>query len=119
MNLLTNYLRTALRNLLRHKSYTLINLVGMSIGLTAVVLLTAYVNHEVGYDQQHTTRDQVYRVLRRTTSPAGATDVSTSVSGALGAAALETLPQVEQTVRVWDGRKRERRSQCRLTTNRR
>lgn len=104
MSLYASYITTTFRNLLRNKTYALINLVGMSIGLTAVVLLTAYVDFETGFNQHHENADRLYRVLRRTPSADGSTDVSTSVSGALEAAALESLPQVETFVRVWDGR---------------
>lgn len=106
--MLLSYLTSTLRNLRRNKAYALINLLGMSIGLTAVVLLAAYVDFETGFDRGHGNGDRLYRVLRRSNAADGTTNVSTSVSGALGRAALESIPGIESTTRVWDGRGRGR-----------
>ena len=98
-----NYITIAVRNIFRHKVYSVINILGLTIGLTAVVFLTAYVENETGYDRFHSNREHLYRVMRRTVANEQEI-VSTSVSGAVRNAALETIPQVKAATRVWDGR---------------
>ena len=60
--MISNYLKVALRNLLKHKAYTFINVVGLAIGLACCVLILLYVKDEVSYDRYHTKADRIYRV---------------------------------------------------------
>ena len=57
-----NYLKTALRNLLRNKFYSLINIAGLAIGITACILIMLYVQSEFSYDKFHKNADRIYRV---------------------------------------------------------
>ncbi len=61
--MISNYLKVALRNLLKHKAYTFINVVGLSIGLACCVLILLYVKDELSYDRYHTKADRIYRVI--------------------------------------------------------
>ncbi|MEQ9377470.1 MAG: ABC transporter permease [Imperialibacter sp.] len=60
--MLKNYFKVAIRNLLRHKAYSLINILGLSIGLTCCLLLFIYVQDELSYDKFHTKSDRIYRL---------------------------------------------------------
>ena len=51
--MLKSYLIVAVRNLLRHKLYSLINLAGLSVGLTGALLVLLYVQRELSYDRHH------------------------------------------------------------------
>lgn len=57
-----NYLLTAIRNLRRNKIYSLINMLGLSLGLAAAILILLYVKDEVSYDRFHAQLPQIYRV---------------------------------------------------------
>lgn len=57
----SNYLKSAWRNLLKGRMYTMINLVGLSIGTAVVILLTLYVNDEWTFDHFHEKSDRIYR----------------------------------------------------------
>ncbi len=59
-----NYLKTALRHFRRHKAYSSINVLGLSIGLACSFLIVLWVQDEVGYDRFHEEGDQLYRVMR-------------------------------------------------------
>jgi len=59
-----NYFKIALRNLLKHRRITIINLLGLSIGIAAFLLIFLFVQYELSYDQYHTKRDRIYRVSR-------------------------------------------------------
>lgn len=57
-----NYIKTALRNLFKHKGYSLINIAGLAIGMTSCLLILLYVQHELGYDSFNEKADRIYRV---------------------------------------------------------
>ena len=49
--MIQNYLKIALRNLLKHKFISFINLFGLTIGLTCCLLITTYIINELSYDR--------------------------------------------------------------------
>ena len=57
-----NLLKTAFRNMLKHKTYSLINIVGLSIGLTSAILILLWVQDERSYDRFHERAKNIYRV---------------------------------------------------------
>ncbi|MEM8507390.1 MAG: FtsX-like permease family protein [Bacteroidota bacterium] len=60
-----NYLKIGWRNLLKNKGFTVINVVGLSIGVAACMLIAIYILHESSYDKAVTHSSQVYRMLNR------------------------------------------------------
>jgi len=60
--MLKNYIKLALRNLMRKKFYTTINIVGLSIGLTCTILIGLFVINELSYDKCHEKHDRIYRL---------------------------------------------------------
>lgn len=56
-----NYALVAMRNIFRHKLYSLINIGGLAIGLTAVIMIALFVRHEFSYDSFWENGDKVYR----------------------------------------------------------
>jgi putative ABC transport system permease protein len=61
--MLLNYLKTAVRNLLRQRLYALANVVGLAVGMTCCILVMLYVRHELSYDTRHPHAKQLYRVV--------------------------------------------------------
>ena len=57
-----SYVKTGLRALLRQKVHLALNLIGLSVGLAAAVLILLYVQFESGYDQMHPKAQNTYRV---------------------------------------------------------
>ncbi|MDX1587184.1 MAG: ABC transporter permease, partial [Balneolaceae bacterium] len=51
--MLSNYLKVAFRNILKKKYYSFLNLLGLSIGITAAILIMIYVQDELSYDNFH------------------------------------------------------------------
>jgi hypothetical protein len=51
--MLKNYLKVALRIILRHKGYSLINITGLAIGMACCIVVWLYVGSERGYDTYH------------------------------------------------------------------
>ena len=61
--MLKNYLTTAFRNLWKRRGFSLINILGLSVGMTACFLIFLYVRFESGYDGFHSKADRIYRVV--------------------------------------------------------
>ena len=60
--LYTNF-KIALRNILRYKSFSIINILGLTIGLTAFLAISLYVVDEFSYDRFHEKNDRIYRAV--------------------------------------------------------
>lgn len=67
MEIIQTFIRTGLRNFKRHAGYTAINLVGLAVGLAAVILISLFVVDELRFDTQHANADQMYRLGNSTT----------------------------------------------------
>ena len=61
-HMISNYFVIALRNLRKHLNYSLINIAGLSLGLSVCLLLTVWVRHELGYDTFHQNYNRLYRL---------------------------------------------------------
>ena len=61
--MLKNYFKIAIRNLRTHKSYSLINILGLALGLTVCIFILLWVQDELGYDRFHNNADKIYRVV--------------------------------------------------------
>ncbi|OKS85955.1 ABC transporter permease [Mucilaginibacter polytrichastri] len=98
--MIKNYIKIAFRNLWRHKSFSLINIVGLAIGLTAFVLILMYVNFELSYDNFHTKADQIYRV---NTNIISSNDVMKEpvTSAPMGPALKADFPEVVESTRIF------------------
>ena len=88
--MLNNYLKIAVRNLLRHKAYSFINLAGLALGMTCAFLILLYVQDELRYDRFHENADRIYRIVwnneqARTPHP-------------MAQAMVKDLPEVENAV---------------------
>jgi len=57
-----NYFKVALRNMLKHKLFSFINIFGLSLGLAFVILAFLFVSHEYSYDNFHSNGSNIYRV---------------------------------------------------------
>jgi len=62
--MLFNYLKIAIRNLLKYRFISFINLFGLTVGLTCCLLICTYIIHELSYDKYNSKADHVYRVTR-------------------------------------------------------
>lgn len=61
--MLKNYLKIAFRHLTQNKSYTIINTLGLGVGLAACIIIGLWVNYELSYDDYHHNSGRIYRVL--------------------------------------------------------
>lgn len=93
-----NYLKSALRNIKRHKGYAFINVAGLAIGMACCLLIIMYVATELSYDRYHTKSGRICRLGLDATM--GGTHVVTPISNVPSAPAMvETYPEVLNAVR--------------------
>ncbi len=64
-----NYLKSALRNLWRYKGHSLINILGLAVGMACLILIMLYVKTELSFDRFHQYRNQVYMLNLQATNP--------------------------------------------------
>lgn len=69
--MIRNYLIVAFRNFFRNKNYTLINILGLSIGLTACIIIFVLISYEVRFDKFHTRSDRTFRIVRDVENASG------------------------------------------------
>jgi len=61
--MIKNYLKTAFRNLVRRKNYTIINIAGLAAGIAICLVLFLVIRYEMSFDNYHQKKDRIYRVL--------------------------------------------------------
>jgi len=97
--MIKNYLTVAIRNLLRHKAYTFINMVGLAIGLTCSMLILLYLQYEFSYDRHHNKADRIHRVLEIRTQSNGDLSYRYAASRPVAPALAEAFPDIERATR--------------------
>lgn len=75
--MLKNYIKIALRHLKKYKTYTSINLIGLSVGIAVCIIITLWVKYETSYDRYHEHTNDIYRVLN---GPSAATQPPLALS---------------------------------------
>src|SRR5580698_5480106 len=98
--MIKNYLKIAFRNLWRHKSFSLINIIVLAVGMTACFLIFMYVRFELSYDKFNQNFDSVYRLNTDIKSP---TEVLhwNSASAPMGPALQQDFPEVKANARLF------------------
>ena len=95
-----NYLKISLRYLLRYKTYTTINVLGLAVGITCCVLIMLFVRSEFSYDRFHTKADRIYRMWQDEKFQ-GQEFKNTITSIPMGPAMQGSFPEVETMCRVF------------------
>jgi len=60
--MIKNYLLTALRNVLRYKGFSFINIIGFSLSMSVCMVILVVIQDQYSYDKMHLKKDQIYRV---------------------------------------------------------
>lgn len=99
--MLRNLIKTAFRNIIRDKGYSLINVLGLTIGITSSIFLMLYVQHELSYDKYHSNANHIYRVITNITEVDGEFTWSIAQTP-FGPAVKDTYPEVTEAIRFID-----------------
>ncbi len=99
--MLKNYFKIAVRNLVKHKIYSVINISGLAIGITCCLLILFYVFYELSYDRFYKNADRIFRI--NTDLKFGATELALPVcSDMMGPILKRDYPQVEEYTRIYN-----------------
>ena len=98
--MLKNYLTIAFRQMMRNKIYSIINILGLAIGIACFVVIMLYVKDELGYDNFHEKGDRIYRMALDRKYP-GRMRSYAIVPHSYAAVIKEDLPEVEEATRVF------------------
>jgi putative ABC transport system permease protein len=97
--MLKNYFKTAFRSLWRHKAFSIINIMGLAVGMTACFLIFLYVRFETSYDNFHSKADRIYRVVSEVRTPSES--IHTGLTTTPVAINMKRdFPEVEEAVRL-------------------
>jgi putative ABC transport system permease protein len=94
-----NYLKVALRNLFRQRIYSVINILGLAIGLACSFLIILYIYHELNYDKFHKNYENIYRIANKGKIAGDFLNVAVS-SGAMLPVLITDYPEVETGTRL-------------------
>jgi putative ABC transport system permease protein len=96
-----NYLAVALRNLVRHKLYSFINIAGLALGLACVIFITLFIRDELSFDKWIPGSDNLYRVDVGAQAPGHPMDHFALAPFPLPALMKDQLPDVTAMTRLW------------------
>ncbi|WP_026135558.1 ABC transporter permease [Nafulsella turpanensis] len=97
--MLKNYITVAFRNLMKHKGFSFINVLGLSIGLTCCMLISLYIYHEYSYDSYHAKGERLYQ-LGAVFNNEGELEHRATVPSALAVALQQEFPEIEESARL-------------------
>jgi putative ABC transport system permease protein len=97
VNMLYNYFIVAIRNLIRHKAFSFINLVGLSVSMSVGLLMITLLSDTFSYDGFHQKKDRIYRVITRDQFPGQPPMNLASTSVKAGKQIMETMSGIEAT----------------------
>lgn len=97
--MIRNFFKVAVRNLLRSKGFSLINISGLAIGMSAAVLILLWIQNEISYDQFHEKKDRIYEAWNKATF-SGKLQCWNTTPKILARTLEKDLPEVERAVRV-------------------
>lgn len=98
-----NYLLIAWRNFRKHKSFSLINIAGLAVGMACFILIMLYVQFELSFDRYHANADRIYRVVAH--QPGNffiGTDHFAVTQAILGKTLTQEFPEVQHAVTLDD-----------------
>ncbi|MBB3842056.1 ABC-type antimicrobial peptide transport system permease subunit [Runella defluvii] len=104
-SMLRNYFTIAFRTLAHNKVYSSINVIGLSIGLAAAMLIMLYTKDEVSFDRFHANNPHIYRITSKQFTPAGAFQSYNTHTGYLqGPKFAAGVPEIKMSVRYQSDR---------------
>ncbi len=97
--MIRHFFNTAFRHFYRTRAFSLINIVGLSMGISVALLLFIWMQHESSYDQFHTQKDRIYRLIVGEVTDENAW---TGTPAPLASYLSRQIPEIESCVRIID-----------------
>ncbi|OEK00940.1 hypothetical protein BFP97_05200 [Roseivirga sp. 4D4] len=100
--MLKNYFKTTLRSVIRKKVFSLVNLAGLSTGLAACIVISAFIISETSFDNFHTDSQRTYRVIEQVEGGELGLRLNAQVPGAVGPEAKQNIAGVDEYLRIFE-----------------
>ncbi|MYF16867.1 MAG: ABC transporter permease [Gemmatimonadetes bacterium] len=97
--MLTNYLKIAIRNIARNKTFSAINIIGLAIGMACCVLIFSMIHQQWSFDRFHKNRDVIFRVLTREITKEGEVAFMVLQPKELAGTLKDAFPEIVHTTR--------------------
>ena len=95
----SNYLKIALRNLVRHKGYAVVNILGLAVGFAACLTILGFVQFERSFDKYNEHADRIYRVEKNVQSVGGMERWAYTYRN-MAAYLKDAYPEIEEATRI-------------------
>jgi len=89
-----NFIKIAVRNFIRNKTYSIINIIGLGIGIACTVLIISWIKYEVSFDRYHQYNDRIYRIQR---------EPFCSLAPSFAPLMKQDFPEIEKLARITGG----------------
>ncbi|UII26219.1 ABC transporter permease [Fulvivirga maritima] len=99
--MIKNYLKLTFRNLIKNRVSTIINLLGLTIGISTCVVIFLFINNELSFDKFNPNYDRIYRVVTEGINASG-TSYESAVPSPMAEVLRNDLPQLEAVTRVYE-----------------
>src|ERR1022692_4351451 len=98
--MIKNYFKTAWRSLVRGKSFSIINITGLAIGMAGAILILLWLENEISFDSFHKNKENLYEVYGMGSNLDGKSVAINVTSQPLGPRLKQDYPEVEEQSRV-------------------
>ena len=98
--MIKNYLKTSIRNLVRYRTYSIINVFGLTIGLATSLFIFLWVTDELSYDQFHSNAKHIYKVLVNNSYPDGRIETFGATPARLKDAIQTEIPEATRATQL-------------------
>lgn len=98
--MLGHYLKIAARHLVKHKGHSLINVLGLALGMACCLLILSFLRHELSYDRVYPGAERIYRVTMDFEIPGQGPDFWSTSPPMVAPALTEQMPEVAEAVRM-------------------
>ena len=98
--MLRNYLTVAIRNLMRHKTYSVINTLGLSVGMACGILILLFIQDEFKHASYHPNGHRIFKVWREIKHPAGKSVFKEWHEGKIALAMRDQFPEIQVVARA-------------------
>lgn len=99
--MLGHYLKIAMRHLVKHKGHSLINILGLTLGMACCLLILLFLRHELSYDKSWADADRIYRLTEDWQIPGQEADYWSTSPPRLGPTMKEEMPEIAEAVRLF------------------
>ncbi|NIR65303.1 MAG: hypothetical protein GWN00_20980, partial [Aliifodinibius sp.] len=97
--MIKNYFKIAFRNLVKQKGYSIINIIGLAVGMASCLLILLWVQDELRYDKFHSKSERIYRLVDDYTRSGNTLEMAVT-SGPMGPTLVREFPEVIDAVRM-------------------